>query len=90
MSPGKAMMSPDRKVEPIVPMGPLAESLGCKITWQGDQLSIVHPLPGDLKVTQKDGCPQISRQLALDLIAELEDANQGVKKGLEMSDEFNG
>ena len=88
MSPGGAMISPDPMVEPIVPMGPLAEVLGCEIAWKDGKLSIRHPLRGDLKVSQHNGCPQVSRQLALDLISELEDANQGLKRGLEMSDEF--
>ena len=82
------MISPDPMVEPIVPMGPLAEVLGCEIAWKDGKLSIRHPLRGDLKVSQHNGCPQVSRQLALDLISELEDANQGLKRGLEMSDEF--
>ena len=90
MSPGRAMISPDPMVEPIVPMGPLAEVLGCEIAWKDGKLSIRHPLRGDLKVSQHNGCPQVSRQLALDLISELEDANQGLKRGLEMSDEFSG
>ena len=71
------MISPDPMVEPIVPMGPLAEVLGCEIAWKDGKLSIRHPLRGDLKVSQHNGCPQVSRQLALDLISELEDANQG-------------
>ncbi|CAL1142931.1 unnamed protein product [Cladocopium goreaui] len=52
----------------------------------GDQAGLIDS--GDLKVSQHNGCPQVSRQLALDLISELEDANQGLKRGLEMSDEF--
>ena len=71
------MISPDPMVEPIVPMGPLAEVLGCEIAWKDGKLSVRHPLRGDLKVSQHNGCPQVSRQLALDLISELEDANQG-------------
>ena len=84
MSPGKAMISPDQSVEPIVPMGPLAEALGCQITWEEGKILVRHPLRGDLKVEQHQGCPQISRQLALDLIAEMENFNLGVPKEMPM------
>ena len=80
------MISPDASKEPIVPMGQLTEKLGCTITWNEGQLVVNHPCRGDLKVTQQSGCPQVSHQLALDLISEIEDANQGLQRGHEMND----
>ena len=43
MSPGFAMVSTQKGIEPIVPMGLLADLLGCKVSWKANGLEIVHP-----------------------------------------------
>lgn len=79
MSPGGCMVTERSEVEPIVPMGGLVRALGCKVSWEGEEVKITHPIRGDLPVFQRNGCPQISRKLALSLIEEMEDVNKGVQ-----------
>eukprot|EP00438_Fugacium_kawagutii_P030710 Skav213064 [mRNA] locus=scaffold364:594309:601403:- [translate_table: standard] len=82
MSRGGAMISPDQQVEPIVPLGRLAQDLGCRISWDQQGVVIDHPMRGRLKVHMVNGCPQVSKSLALDLINEMEEKEEGmVKKG---------
>ncbi|CAK9077059.1 unnamed protein product [Durusdinium trenchii] len=83
ISPGGAMVSVDADIEPIIPMGLLTEKLGCSVIWSRSQLRVVHPLRGELPVEDQDGCPQLPRQVALDLIEELEK----VKKGMKLKEE---
>ena len=83
ISPGGAMVSADADIEPIIPMGLLTEKLGCSVIWSRSQLRVVHPLRGELPVEDQDGCPQLPRQVALDLIEELEK----VKKGMKLKEE---
>ena len=78
MSPGGALISPNAKVQPIVPMGLLAEVLNCTIDWKGGSLQIHHPRRGALPVISSERCPQIPRQLALEIIREMEDTKMGI------------
>ena len=72
------MIGLDPQVEPIVPMGLITEVLGCEVTWKGKEVKVRHPRRGELKVTHVNGCPQIPRQEALELIRELEDLRSGI------------
>ena len=83
ISPGGAMVSQDEDIEPIIPMGLLTERLGCTVQWAKGQLSVCHPSRGQLPVCDRDGCPQLPRKLALQLIEELEN----VKKGINFEEE---
>ena len=78
MSPGGAMVSPKKDTEPIVPMGQLTELLGCEVKWKGKELELNHPKKGLLPVYHHEGCPQVSKALALELIEEIEDKVQGI------------
>lgn len=80
MSPGGVMVSPDKQVEPIVPMGMMMEKIGCSIEWNEGKLIVHRPRRGRLPVSQRDGCPQVPRRVALSLIEELEGG--GVDEGL--------
>ena len=74
------MVTSDEGIEPIVPMGILVSRLGCKVTWVGEQLQVEHPRRGRLEVdVHLTGCPQISRNLALELIDEPESAKKEKK-----------
>ena len=73
LSPGGVLVSSRSDIEPIVPMGLLASELGCQLLWAGDQLQVWHPARGQLQINCQEGCPQISRKLALQLIEELEE-----------------
>ena len=84
ISPGGAMLTEDKGVEPIVPMGLLATKLNCKMRWEEGELKIQHPQQGDIKVVMAEGCPHVQRHVALQLISELED----VKKGVPVSGDF--
>ena len=67
------LLSQDPEVQPIVPMGLLAEELSCTITWKGKQCCVIHPDLGKLDVTVCRGCPEVSHDLCLSLILELEE-----------------
>ncbi|CAL1147447.1 unnamed protein product [Cladocopium goreaui] len=72
VTPGGVMVSERKDVEPIIPMGMLVQKLGCRVDWNQGTLQIHHPDRGLLPVQPQEGCPQIPRALALELIDELE------------------
>ena len=71
MTKGGVMVSLDPQIEPIIPLGWLAQS-GCTVEWTAGGLEVVHPERGPLPVFVKNGCPQIPRSLALELIKDYE------------------
>ena len=71
MTAAGVMISVDQNIEPIIPLGWLAES-GCTVEWKSNGLQVKHPRRGLLPVQVRSGCPQISRQLAFELIREYE------------------
>lgn len=73
MSSGGAMLTEDDKLEPIVPMGLLTQKFNCTVAWKKEGLEVIHPTKGKLEVTEINGCPQVSRRLALELIGEIEE-----------------
>ena len=74
MNGAGTMLSRDPDVEPIVPMGILVDDLGCKVEWGHDGVRVIHPTRGSLPVDARTtGCPQVTRELALQLISEWED-----------------
>lgn len=72
VSEGGSMVTTNVALEPIVPMGLLVEKLGCLVEWKEDALNITHPKLGPLEVKNEQGCPQVQRKLALQLIEEIE------------------
>lgn len=86
ISPGGAMISEDKDIEPIIVMGQLAETLGCTISWSRGHIQVEHPELGLLPVEDKEGCPQVPLRLALQLIEELELVKKGMK--FHETDEF--
>ena len=68
--------------EPIIPMGLLTKTLSCQVLWTEDRLRVWHPLRGSLEVRVENGCPMITRNLALDLIEEIEEKAKKVVKSL--------
>ena len=62
------------QAEPIVPMNLLAGRLGYTITWEKGRMKVRHPVRGDIRVKIANGCPQISRVVALQVIEEVESA----------------
>ena len=66
------MIAEQEQAEPIVPMNLLAGRLGYTITWEKGRMRVRHPLRGDIKVKITNGCPQISRVVALKIIDEVE------------------
>ena len=74
MTAGGSMVASEANVEPIVPMGLLIDILGCEVSWKKGSLQVSHPSRGLLPDEDCGGCPQIPRQLAMDLIHEMEEA----------------
>ena len=64
----------DADQQPILPLGVAIEQLGLKVSWIGEICAVVHPCRGRLKVVLRRGCPEVSRELCLDLTKELEAA----------------
>ena len=88
MSPGGSMIAPSTSTEPILPMGLLAQVLQCRIAWINGTMEIEHPQRGNIPVTMRDGCPHLAKNMALELISEIEDRRLGVPKEVkDFSDE---
>ena len=66
------MISEQTNVEPIIPMNLLVGRMGYTITWEKGRMKVSHPSRGDIKVKIANGCPQISRVVALKIIEEVE------------------
>ena len=71
MTRAGVMVALDQNIEPIIPLGWLAQS-GCTVEWSSGGLEVVHPVRGLLPVFVRSGCPQIPKSLALALIREYE------------------
>ena len=68
--------------EPIIPMGLLTKTLNCQVLWTEDGLRVWHPVRGSLEVKVENGCPMVNRNLALDLIEEIEEKAKVMVKSL--------
>ena len=65
-------------------------TLQCTVEWKEGRVRVLHPVRGEIQVKCAEGCPQISRSLALELIQEIEDAKQGIKeKGMTFQGEVS-
>ena len=71
ISPGGVIVG-QPNVEPIVPMGALVKTLGCTLQWADTHLVINHPTMGQIPTVIQDGCPMVSKPVAMQLICELE------------------
>ena len=77
------LLSADPGVQPIVPMGLIADRLGCVIVWQAKNCEITHPQLGPLQIHMCGGCPEVARDTCLALISELEEIRgEGMLKSL--------
>jgi len=54
----------------------LAGELGYVITWKEGSMKVEHPKKGALKIVMRNGCPQIPKKKALQLIQELEEGKR--------------
>ena len=86
MSPGRVVVG-EEGVEPIVPLGHLVSKLGCSLQWTQDELVVVHPERGQIRTTLKEGCPMVTKKLAMKLIQELEEKIEGSIRVLNEEDE---
>ena len=91
MTMGGTMVASNYNTEPIVPLGKLVKDLECKIGWDDRGLVVVHPKKGKLEVYDREGCPHVPKEVALELIQELEEKEQKkirlLKKGQEEKEE---
>ena len=58
--------------ETIVAMGCLVQ-LGCRVAWRGERCTVIHPDRGSIAVTTVSGCPKVTREIALELIRDIEE-----------------
>ena len=73
------MINDKAVTEPIVPLGKLVSKLNCKLEWDAEGLVVVHPERGRLPTFQRGGCPHVPRQVALEIIQEIEEAEGKMK-----------
>ena len=83
MSSSGVMISSDPEVEPIVPLGYLGGVLGYSIRWTGGVMTLVHPKRGKVTVKVINGCPQVPRRVALEMIEEIENGSRMEKLEVE-------
>ena len=81
-TPGGSLVAPSNDEgsapQTILPLRSLVEELGCTIRWSKKSgLQLVHPRLGKLRTSLKGGCPQLSKEQALELVRELEGAKLG-------------
>lgn len=74
------MIGQHEETGPIVPLGKVVSHLGCTKEWGEGGLVVNHPERGRLATTDKGGCPHIPRDLALEIIQEIEDRSGQMKK----------
>ena len=60
-------------VSPIVPMGVLVAELGCRVSWEGETCTVIHPKRGRLPVVMINRCPELCAKITEELITEIED-----------------
>ncbi|CAE7228639.1 RE1, partial [Symbiodinium sp. CCMP2456] len=58
---------------PIVPLGSLVGVLGYRMEWHGSRCRLTSREGDVLNLRVRDGCPEVTEQQALDLIAKIED-----------------
>ena len=73
MTPGGTMVAMSHQTEPIVPLGKMVKELSCKVGWDDGGLLVTHPTKGKIEVYEKEGCPHVPKEVALELIQELEE-----------------
>ena len=77
MTKGGTMVSEEKDVEPIIPLGKMVSVLKCSLDWSGDAgLRIWHPSRGWLPVKDRGGCPHVPKELAMKLINEMEEKSK--------------
>ncbi len=83
MTEGGTMVSEEKNVEPIIPLGKMVSVLRCSMDWAEDSgLKIWHPVHGWLSIRERGGCPHVPREMAMKLIQEIEDIQKAVQGGL--------
>ena len=72
-------------VAPVVPMGVLAAELQCRVSWEGETCTVVHPTRGKLPVVMANRCPELCADLTEALIREIEDKRaQVLRRALQL------
>eukprot|EP00439_Symbiodinium_sp_Y106_P004177 s9189_g1.t1 len=66
--------SPTQNSQVIVPLGPLIEKLGYRLSWSRSVCKLQSPEGHTYKLRIKSGCPQLQEHEALKLITQLEQA----------------
>ena len=61
----------EEDIDPLVSVADLVE-MGCKLSWSGNECVLRHPDRGTIRPSTLNKCPEVSRDLALELIADIE------------------
>ena len=61
----------EEDIDPLVSVADLVE-MGCKLSWSGNECVLRHPDRGTIRPSTLNKCPEVSRDFALELIADIE------------------
>ena len=61
----------EEDIDPLVSVADLVE-MGCRLSWSGDECVLSHPNRGAIRPSTLNRCPEVSRELALELIDDTE------------------
>ena len=70
MNPGGTLLSTE-DIDPLVSVADLVD-IGCQLSWCGHECILNHPERGTIRPSTLNRCPEVPRELALELIGDIE------------------
>ena len=71
ITPGGTLVTPEM-VDPLVPIGKASALVGLRVQWRGGKCTASHPVLGELRVRDLNGCPCLEKEVALQIIDEMD------------------
>ena len=68
---GGTLVTPE-EVDPLVPIGKASALVGLRVQWRGGKCTASHPVLGELRVRDLNGCPCLEKDVALQIIDEID------------------
>ena len=70
VNPGGTLLSTE-DIDPLVSVADLVD-MGCQLSWCGQECILTHPERGTIRPSTLNKCPEVPRELALELIGDIE------------------
>ncbi|CAE7255949.1 unnamed protein product [Symbiodinium sp. KB8] len=70
VNPGGTLLSTE-DIDPLVSVADLVD-MGCQLSWCGQECILTHPERGTIRPSTLNRCPEVPRELALELIGDIE------------------